>query len=158
LTPVHNIATIHNTVKNWGIGLAEAKKTLSQIVPVLIAALVSDVAVSDRSTGKISLIGIFDRIFVGKFPTERPLSLYMKLTDAEGHYEIDIKYIQLKTSKVLAGLKGEFDFRDRLASSDLHISFPPLPIPEEGRYEFQIWANSVFLGSAFIDAVESPKV
>ena len=42
--------------------------------------------------------------------------------------------------------------RDRLSSTDLCISFPPVSIPVPGRYEFQIWANSMFLGSTFIDA------
>jgi len=134
--------------------LAGSRKQLSNVVPVLVAAIVCDVAVKDPSTGKVSLIGIFDRISVLNFPTKRPLSLYVKLTDAEGNYDFNVKYVQVESMKNLAGAGGSFVFKDRLASSDLFISFPPLPIPEEGRYEFQIWANSVFLGRAFIDAIK----
>ena len=134
--------------------MSEDQKQLSSIIPVLVAAIVCDVAAKDPSTGKVSLIGIFDRILIGKFPTQRPLSLYIKLTDAEGNYNIRVKYVQVKSAKILAEAGGEFEYKDRLASSDLYIPFPPLPIPEEGRYEFQIWANSIFLGNAFIDAAQ----
>ena len=126
---------------------------LSQVVPVLVAALVCDVAAADPSTGKKNLIGIFDRINVTKFPTRRPVSIYFKVADAEGRYEIQVRYVQVKTGKILAQAEGGLQANDRLASTDLYIQFPPLPIPEEGRYDFQVWANSMFLGSTFIDAV-----
>jgi hypothetical protein len=130
------------------------KERFSEVIPVLVAALVCDVAVVDPSTGKKSLIGIFNRINVARFPTTRLLSLYIKLTDAEGYYKLEVRYVQVASRKILAQAEGELRSGDRLASSDLYIQFPPLPIPESGRYEFQIWANSVFLGATFIDAMQ----
>lgn len=130
-----------------------AEETLSNVVPVLAAVLVCDVAVADPSSGKKNLIGIFDRINVGKFPTKRAMSLYMKLSDALGYYKLDARYVEVGSGQVLAEAKGELRATDRLLSLDAHIDFPPLPIPREGRYEFQVYANSVFLGSTFIDAV-----
>ncbi len=134
-------------------GLVEGNHPLSPIIPVLVAMLVCDVAVADPSTGKKNLIGIFNRVNVGTFPTQWRMFLYMKLTDAEGYYKTQVRYIQVSSGKVLAQAEGELNARDRLASIDIYIEFPPLPIPKEGRYEFQVWANSVFLGSTFIDAV-----
>lgn len=134
--------------------MAQQKQPLSNVVPVLVAVLVCDIAVPDPSTGKKNLIGIFNRINVGKFSTNRPMSVYLKLTDAEGYYEFDIRFIQVKTGTILAGAQGKLTAKDRLASTDLCIQFPPLPIPEEGRYEFQVWANSMFLGSTFLDATQ----
>ena len=131
----------------------QEKHTLSQVVPVLVAALVCDVAVTDPSTGKKNLIGIFDRVHVGKFPTARPMSLYLKVTDADGNYELEARYVQVSSGKVLARAEGELHSNNKLASIDLIVPFPPLPIPEEGRYELQIWANNMFLGSTFIDAI-----
>lgn len=125
----------------------------SHVVPLLVAALVCDVAVIDPATGKHNLIGIFDKIHVGQFPASRPMSVYIKLADAQGHYEVEIRFVQVNTGQVLAGVKGPLDVTDRLSSADLHIDFQRLPLPKEGRYEFQAWANSVFLGSAFLDAV-----
>lgn len=135
----------------------QEQRPLSAVVPALVAALVCDVAVADPSTGKKTLVGIFDRVNVGKFPTTRPMSLYMKVTDAEGYYETEARYVQVSSGKVLAEAKGEMHSNNRLTSLDLHIQFPPLPIPEAGRYEFQVWANSMFLGATFIDAVPRPQ-
>ena len=80
--------------------MAGSRKQLSNVVPVLVAAIVCDVAVKDPSTGKVSLIGIFDRISVLNFPTKRPLSLYVKLTDAEGNYDFNVKYVQVESMKI----------------------------------------------------------
>lgn len=133
--------------------MTEEEHPFSKVVPVLVAALVCGVAVADPSTGKKNLIGIFDRVHVGKFPTKHAVSLYMKLTDAEGFYRFEIRYVQVKSGQILAKAKRELQVTDRLASVDMYLPCPPLPIPEEGRYEFQVWANSVFLGGTFIDAV-----
>ena len=133
--------------------MTEQNETRSEVVPVLVAALACDVAVADPSTGKKNLIGVFDRINVTKFPTQRPISLYIKLTDAEGYYAIDVRYVQVGTGNILATAEGELRSTDRLRSLDLAIEFPPLVIPTQGRYEFQVWANSMFLGGAFVDAV-----
>jgi hypothetical protein len=130
----------------------------SQVVPLLIAALVCDVAVPDPSTGKHNLIGIFDRINVGRFPAGRRMSVYIKLTDAEGHYDLEINFVQIATGNVLAGAKGTLDVPNRLASVDTSIAFPKLALPAAGRYEFQVRANSVFLGSTFLDATQAPKL
>lgn len=134
--------------------MPEESRSRSHVVPLLVAALVCDIAVADPSTGKKSLIGIFDRVHVGKFPTQHPVSLYFKLTDAEGYYEVDVRYVEASSGKVLADAKGELEVTDRLTSVDLYMSFPPLPIPGPGRYEFQIWANGMFLGTSYIDAIQ----
>jgi len=159
------LASLSNILRNFsrhGVieekEMTQGKKTLSNVVPVLVAALVCDVAVADPGTGKKNLIGIFDRINVGgKFPTKHSMSLYMKVTDAEGYYETEVRYVQVSSGKVLAQAKGELQSTDRLASADLYIQFPPLLIPEAGRYEFQVWANSIFLGATFIDAIPRPE-
>lgn len=134
--------------------MPEKKESLSQVVPVLVAAIVCDVACVDPSTGKHNLIGVFDHINAQKFPIKRPFSLYMKVSDAVGSYELDVKFVQVATGKVLAGAKGPMKAADRSKAIDLHIGFPMLLIPTEGRYEFQVWANSMYLGSTCLDAVK----
>lgn len=127
---------------------------VSHVVPILVAVLVCDVAAADPTTGKKNLIGIFDRVNVAKFPTQRSMSVYMKLTDAEGNYKIEVRYVQVSSGQTLAQAVGEAQFRSRLGSSDFFLSFPPLAIPSEGRYEFQVWVNDAFLGGTFVDAVQ----
>lgn len=133
--------------------MQEEERSPSEVVPLLVAALVCDVAVEDPSTGKKSLIGIFNNVHVGKFPTNRTVSLYCKIVDAEGFYKLDVRFVQANTGRVLFETAGELEVQDRLGSTDMHISFQNLQIPTTGRYEFQIWANSMFLGSTSIEAV-----
>ncbi|MGA2158049.1 MAG: hypothetical protein ABSG90_02400 [Dehalococcoidia bacterium] len=133
--------------------MSSAERNLSNVIPVLVASLVCDVAVADPSTGKKNLIGIFDKILASKVPVRRPICLYLKLTDAEGDYNLEVKVVQVSTSKVLAGATGEMKSGNRLESPDLYILFPPIEFAVIGRYEFQIWANSVYLGGTFLDVV-----
>ena len=109
--------------------MAKGKRTLSQVVPVLVAALVCDVAIEDPSTGKKNLIGIFNRIHVTNFPTAREVFVYLKVTDAQGDYDTEVRYVQVNSGKLLAGANGELHATDRLASIDTAVRFPPLPIP-----------------------------
>jgi hypothetical protein len=133
--------------------MSEQERPPSEVVPVLVAVLICDVGVADPSTKKKNLIGIFDRVFVREFPAQRAMSLYLKLTDAEGPYRLIIRYVQTASGRVLAEAPGEMKATDRLTSVDAILSFPPLPMPEAGRYEFQVWANDAYLGGAFLDAV-----
>ncbi|MFQ5839198.1 MAG: hypothetical protein ACE5HK_00585 [Candidatus Methylomirabilales bacterium] len=133
--------------------MPEGEGIRSHIVPVLMAALVCDAAVMNPADGKKNLIGIFDTILVSQFPTQRPVSVYFKVTDAQGNYDFEIRYVEVRTGEVLAQGNGSMSLKDRLKSSDFFFPFPPLPIPREGRYEFQLWANGVFIGSTFLDAI-----
>jgi hypothetical protein len=74
--------------------------------------------------------------------------------DGEGFYNLEVRYVQSDTGEVLGNAETELTIAERLSPTDMHIPFPPLAIPNEGRYEFQIWANSMFLGSTSIRVVE----
>ena len=76
------------------------KQPPSKVVPLLVAALVCDVAVQDPSTGKKNLIGVFDAVHVSEFPTRRALTLYCKIVDAEGSYNFDVRYVRVDTGEV----------------------------------------------------------
>ncbi|MEN8614043.1 hypothetical protein ABFB09_01990 [Dehalogenimonas sp. THU2] len=138
--------------RSYNGGMEEQEATTGQGKPVLVAALICDVAVKEPTSGKISLIGIFDRVHVKEFPSKRPVSMYAKLTEAEGKYDFQVRYVYSNTGEKLAEAKGNFTSQDKLATVELNLQFPPLPLPGEGRYDFQIWVNGQFLGQTFIDA------
>jgi len=118
---------------------------------------VCDAAVRDPATGKHSLIGIFDRIWFRRFPTQRPLSLYIKVTDVEGRYRLEARLVRAETGEELGRARGETTFSSRLIAADFIIQLPPVQFPAEGRYEFQIWANDVYIGRTFLDAEIAPQ-
>ncbi len=129
----------------------EPRPAPSRVPPLLLAALISDVAVRDPSSGKMNLIGIFDRIR-GVLPVKRAMSLYFRLTEALGYYPVRIDFVQANSERMIARLEGELMSDNPMLSHDAHFDFPPLPFPDEGRYEFRIYASDIFIGSAALVA------
>ena len=62
--------------------------------PSLNAMLLCDLTIREHGSGKISLIGVFENISAARFPVvHRALSVYAKLTDAEGDYTIRLELV-----------------------------------------------------------------
>ncbi len=140
--------------------MASEKQTLSKVVPYLLALLVCDSGTIDRNSGKKTLVGIFDRIIAGEFPTSRWLSVYFRLTDAQGKYIFKTQYAQVKSGNILAEAetKDALTIENRLDTFDSLMSFPmALLVPEPGQYEFRLYANDMFLGRIAINAVQREK-
>lgn len=137
-----------------------ARKTtdpLSKIIPVLTGPVICDVAARDPSTGKWSLLGVFSSVWAMKFPTKRPMTVYFKLSDAEGRYEIKINFVNADDGVQIATASVEARIDDRLESPDIAVPFASLDFAKVGRYEFQVWVNASFLGSVSIDALTIDK-
>ena len=71
-----------------------------------MAFLVCDAGSQDPDTGKKNLTGVFDRRCVGTFPALPPVPLYIKITDAERHYPIEIEYVQACRNRALGKGRG----------------------------------------------------
>jgi hypothetical protein len=128
--------------------MAERSEAKSNIPPLLVAALVCDVAAIDPSSRKPTLVGVFDRLQVRRFPASRSMTVYFKVTDAEGLYEMRVKFVRVGNEQGLAEAMGEIRAEDRLSSYGMTVPFPPLPFESPGPYEFQIWLNEMYLGGA----------
>jgi len=135
-------------------------QTLSKVVPYLQAILVCDSGTVDPNSGKKTLVGIFDRIIAIEFPTSRCLSIYFRLSDAQGNYRFKVQYAQVATDKILAEVETRdvVTIKSRLDTVDSLISSPQaLLVPEEGQYEFRLYANDMFLGRIAINAEQAKK-
>ncbi len=133
-------------------------KRHSTIPPLLVAAVICDVGVVDPSSGKKNLIGIFTRLNAESFPMQRPMSLYVKVSDAEGYYPLKVEFVYLNSGEVLGTAKGEIEVLQRTEYADFLLNFPPLTFPKPGRYEFRVTASNMFVGSTFLDAVPAGGV
>ena len=140
--------------------MTNEKQTLSRVVPYLLAILVCDSGTIDRNSGKKTLVGIFDRVIAKKFPTSRWLSVYFKLSDAQGKYRFKVQYAQVRTGNILAEAETQdaLTIKSRLDTFSSLISFPvAIPIPEPGQYEFRLYANNMFLGRIAINAMQRER-
>jgi len=125
---------------------------LSQVIPVLTGPIVCDVAAREPTTGKWSLIGIFQNVWASKFPTTRPMTVYIRLADGEGRYDINVKFVRTEDGAQIAEAGLGAEIASRLDSADIAVPFPPLEFSGPGMYEFQVWVNSSFLGAITVGA------
>lgn len=134
--------------------MASDPTAAGQPTPVPIAALLCDQVIVDQGSSKKTLVGVFDKIFIGKFPTDyRPASLYIKLIDAEGEYDVKIQYVRVNNQEILGNASGKMIAQNRNQAMEIVFPLPPLAIPVEGQYELQLWMNNKYVHRVRFDAV-----
>lgn len=128
---------------------------MSGSTPYPLAILLCDQIIVDERSKKKTLVGVFDVIHVKNFPALHPsLSIYARLTDAEGQYKFRMDYVQVKNDGLLFRVETpNIAIADRLRVQELVMQFPPIQIPEPGEYEFRLWANERYIGRVKFTAV-----
>ncbi len=118
-------------------------------VPKANAMLICDYVITEHETGKKSLIGVFETISTKQFPVvHHALSVYVKLTDANGTYLFQLDLADLKSNTVLnkCQIPNEIKISNPLKSSELVFNLHGLKFPHPGDYEFRIYANGRIFG------------
>jgi len=125
--------------------------------PSLNAMLLCDLTIREHGSGKISLIGVFENISAARFPVvHRALSVYAKLTDAEGDYTIRLELVRLDDSQVVAQGALKATFPDRMTPGELIFNLENLGLERPGRYEFRLYAGDRFVAAKSFTVVQSP--
>ncbi len=123
-------------------------------IPIVRAFLVCDLIVAEQGTGKKTLIGVFDEITSKKFPSAiQRLSVYVRTVDAVGNNRFNLKLVHLDTDTMVgeSGLAGDAG-PDPLGGVDLTWNIPVLTLPGPGTYEFQLFANDIWIGRTTLTA------
>jgi len=129
----------------------------SKVPPYLVAALTCDVGATDPASGKKSLIGVFNTVYVQVFPTTRPASLYIKLADGRGFYPLRIQFMRSDDERVIMDIEGEVNWIRPEQPMDLLLPVPPIPLEAQGRYEFRILMSDMYVGRAVLDVLPFPS-
>jgi hypothetical protein len=126
----------------------------SPSVPAVLALLLCDQVITDAQTHKKSLIGVFQNVNSFSFPAPLKVALYAKLADAEGNYDLKVRVVRLKDDSLLYNfeIKGA-RVVTQLQPFELAFNMVGLVLPEPGKYEFQLYANDVYLSRITMDAV-----
>lgn len=124
-------------------------------VPSLLSVLICDTVIVDAESQKKTLVGLFDMVAVSQVPFIQKVGFYAKLTDLEGTYTFRIRLVQLGEEEQLLveGTAGPYEVDDRLTCIEIALNLPPVPISEYGRYEFQFFANDMYVGRAMMNVV-----
>lgn len=128
--------------------------------PEVLALLVCDQIITDRMTGKQSLIGMFSNIHVRGFPATHPqLCVYVMLTSGHGLTEFTLRVVDANDARppIVEG-RGRVDFKDPRAIANLALQFNGLTFPEAGPYRVQLYAEGELLREARLDLLQfKPK-
>ena len=119
------------------------------VKPILQALLLADHVYTDADTGKKVIAGTFDCLFGKEFPTEfYPVTYaYICITDVHGEVPLILRYVDLATNEVLMEC-GPIPVHsdDPVASIDFAVTVPPIPMPHEGVFAFEVHAFNELLG------------
>jgi len=118
--------------------------------------LVCDQIITDRLTGKQSLIGMFSRVHVRRFPCTHPqLAVFVALTDGYGEVELVIRIVDSNDARppIVEG-RGKVRFQNPRAIANLALSFHGLTFPEQGEYRVQLYSDGELLREARLELVK----
>ncbi|HNQ23678.1 MAG TPA: hypothetical protein PKK06_11345 [Phycisphaerae bacterium] len=123
--------------------------------PDVLALILCDQIITDRITGKQSLIGMFSRIHALRFPAGHPqLCVFVALTDGHGRNDLMLRIVDSNEErKPLIEGKGVVEFKDPRAIANLALQFHGLVFPQSGEYRVQLYCNGSLLREARLELV-----
>jgi hypothetical protein len=127
------------------------------IKPILQALVLADRVYTDAITRKKVISGTFNQI-VGDIPgTYKDRSdVFICLTDVHPKAQMDLDYVDLITNEVLMRFSITAESSNALASVELGVNVPQLPMPHEGVFAFELHSEGEPLGSLRVHAKKAP--
>lgn len=128
--------------------------------PVLQALLVCDQAIREAETNKMTLVGIFERVFGSEFPLpwNRPMAVYARVTDAEGEYDIRLELIRLADEHTIGRVDGKVAVSERVATAEIVFRLEDgLVFDRPGRYEFRLFANGQHVAGTVFTVIRTAE-
>jgi hypothetical protein len=77
-----------------------------------------------------------------------------KLVEGSGHYDVKVRLVNLKDESPVMELNAAAEWSKPEIPMELGLNFSGIPVPEFGTYEFQLYANDVYVGRAVITATK----
>ena len=124
--------------------------TLGKPAPDVLSLIVCDQIITDRLTGKQSLIGMFSKIHARGFPAAHPqICVFVALTEGRGETEFTIRIVDSNEARtpIVEG-RGKVKFQDPRAIANLALQFHGLTFPQPGEYRVQLWSGGELLREA----------
>ena len=112
--------------------------------PVVTGLMLCDHVIYEEGTGKVSPIGIFNRLRVDKFPsTPIPFWVFAMLTDGLGMGKIKVVVTQLETGIEVLSRGSSVYFQDRLYMVNQRVKLTTCSFPAPGWYSITLSIDGV---------------
>ncbi len=100
-----------------------------------LALVICDTIIEDKATGKKTLVGLFDRLFSGRFPCVHPsMSVFVTLTGSRGTFPCEVICTHTDDATIAFSAKGEVKLLDPRQVVDLVFRLQGVRFPKEGNY------------------------
>ena len=120
--------------------------TPAGVSPEVLAFILCDDVITDRETGKRSIIGTFSTIHVRKAPAiHHRMAIYIALTEGRGEQMLRIVVSHVESDKTVVQVQGKMTVGDPMAVGEFGVRISPLPLPEMGTYAVDLYANDELL-------------
>jgi hypothetical protein len=137
-------------------GIDQPRGGASARHPRAVALLVCGRIIRDALTGRTSLVDLFQEVSSSRFPVTIPtVSVYARLTDAEGFYVLMLDVVRRDDLLEVAGVAvGDFEATDPLEDAEIMVHQIGLRLPSAGAYDIRLWANAHFVHSVSFRALD----
>jgi hypothetical protein len=124
------------------------------VKPLLQALWLADDVDCNPKTGKVTLVGIFDQIEVTRPATHFASTAYLfcALRGIHGRTELVLCYVDLSSNAVLLEWPVSLNETNPLATVDIAFRLPPVPVPHEGEYAWELYFEGEVIGSSRVTA------
>ncbi|MCK5804678.1 MAG: hypothetical protein KAI66_17705 [Lentisphaeria bacterium] len=128
--------------------------------PMGLALVVCDTIIEDKTTGKKTLVGLFDRVQTLKLPCAHPaMSILVTLTGGRGDYPAEVICRHTETDEVTFSAKGKVTLRDPRQVVDLVFRLNGVRFKHAGMHWVQFLADDmpIMMRPLFISLREKGK-
>jgi hypothetical protein len=119
----------------------------------LQALLLADHIYRDEGSGKYVIAGTFYQITLPSFPTtfSRSIGLFVSLYDFVGEAKFSLQFVDIQNNRILMQMTPfELTWLEPQQHMEFAVEIPPLPLPEAGRYAFQLLINDELVGESVL--------
>lgn len=121
--------------------------------PICTSVLVCEQIYQDRATGKLALIGVFNRIGAEQFPHQESISVFFSLTNGRGAVDVTLQ-IEQDDSEVLVKIQGRHTIPGPLTILDHGVQLKKATFKKAGRHWATVWCGGELLNRRPFDVVQ----
>lgn len=120
------------------------------------AILLCDQVIVDSMSGKTSLIGLFDRFNLRKYPVRLPpFWAFLQLVDGIGRYELGVEIRDLREGDAtIARMRMPVEFPERTNRMNVQFAVGGLPLAHPGVYDFIVSADGKEIDRQRLEATQ----
>jgi len=124
--------------------------------PICTSVLVCEQIYQDRATGKLALIGVFNRLVAEGFPHQENISVFFSLTNGRGIVDIRLQ-IEQDDGEVLVQIRGTHNIPNPLTILDHGVQLQKTTFQNPGRHWATIWCGAELLNRRPFDVTLRPS-